>query len=258
MRASAHSITAVYSGDTGFLGSTSATLAQTVSTSNDSFAGRIILSGASVTTTGSNATATKEAGEPSHAGNAGGKSVWYSWTASSSGTVTIDTAGSNFDTLLAVYTGNSVSALTAVSGGSNDDSLAGGTTTSKVTFNVTAGTVYQIAVDGYGGVAGNITLHMAAFRRRLPQRPSMSPPPMAHSATRSTSAGPPPPAQPPGSLAHPPPTAALGHQNQRHRRDQHHLQRHHRQLRHDLLLFRQGEKRRRNQRFSAWTPAIVS
>ena len=127
---------------------------------NDAFANRTILTGKTVTVTATNSGATKETGEPKHAGNAGGKSLWWTWTAPSAGTVTIDTAGSNFDTLLAVYTGTSVSTLTPVTGGSNDDSPAGGTTTSKVTFAVTAGTVYQIAVDGYGGVAGNITLHL--------------------------------------------------------------------------------------------------
>ena len=75
--------------------------------------------------------------------------------------MTIDTAGSNFDTLLAVYTGSSISGHDGGFGvWSNDDSLAGGTTTSKVSFNVTAGTVYQIAVDGYDGVWGSITLHL--------------------------------------------------------------------------------------------------
>ena len=127
---------------------------------NDNFADRTTLSGTSITTTGSNVGATKEAGEPNHAGNAGGKSVWWTWTAPTSGTATIDTLGSSFDTLLAVYTGSNVSSLTAVPGGSNDDSPAGGTTTSKVTFAVTAGTTYQIAVDGYGGVSGSITLHL--------------------------------------------------------------------------------------------------
>jgi hypothetical protein len=128
---------------------------------NDSFANRTTITGPSVTLTATNKGATKEAGEPNHAGNVGGKSIWYTWSAPASGKVTIDTTGSNFDTLLAVYTGASVSTLTAVPGGANDDSPAGGTTTSKVSFNVTAGTTYQIAIDGYGGVYGNITLHLA-------------------------------------------------------------------------------------------------
>jgi len=52
------------------------------------------------------------------------------------------------------------STLTAVPGGANDDNPSGGTTTSKVTINVTAGTTYQIAIDGYNGVYGNIALHL--------------------------------------------------------------------------------------------------
>lgn len=154
-----HTISAIYSGDANFTGSTAANFSETISSSNDNFANRITLSGTSITTTGNNATATKETGEPKHAGNAGGKSVWWTWTAPSAGTVTIDTAGSNFDTLLAVYTGTSVSALTAVTNGSNDNA-ATGTVTSKVTFSVTAGKVYQIAVDGKAGASGNITLNL--------------------------------------------------------------------------------------------------
>src|SRR5439155_1190198 len=107
------------------------------------------------TATGSNSGATKEAGEPAHNGNAGGKSIWYRWTAPSSGTATIDTIGSAFDTLLAVYTGTAVSALTRIA--SDDDS--GGNRTSKVTFTAVAGTTYQIAIDGYNGAAGSTKLN---------------------------------------------------------------------------------------------------
>jgi len=161
-----HSITAQYGGDARFTASTSQALTQQVAspTTNtgtapsDSFAGRTTLSGSSVTASGSNVKATKETGEPRHAGITGGKSVWWTWTAPASGTVTMDTLGSSFDTLLAVYTGTSVSALTAVA--SNDDSPAGGTVTSKVSFAATAGTQYQIAVDGYQGASGSITFHL--------------------------------------------------------------------------------------------------
>src|SRR5438045_1081690 len=64
---------------------------------NDLFSDSIVLSGTDVTATGTNVGATKEAGEPSHAGSAGGASVWWSWTAPSFGSVKIDTAGSSFD-----------------------------------------------------------------------------------------------------------------------------------------------------------------
>lgn len=130
---------------------------------NDDFANTQALTGANTTVTGTNVGATKESGEPDHTGNAGGKSVWYRWTPQASGTATIDTAGSNFDTLLAVY-GGAVNSLSEVA--SNDD--ADGGVQSKVSFTATAGTTYQIAVDGWnsslGGeaTAGNITLRLAS------------------------------------------------------------------------------------------------
>ena len=83
--------------------------------------------------------------------------MWWTWTAPASGTVTVDTAGSNVDTLLAAYTGSSVWALTAAA--SNDDA-GRGTLSSKVTFDATAGRQYQIAIDGYGGASGSIALHL--------------------------------------------------------------------------------------------------
>ena len=133
---------------------------------NDNFANAQTLTGANATVTGTNVNATKESGEPNHAGNSGGKSVWYKWTPQSSGTTTIATPGSTFDTLLAVYTGDAVNSLTPVA--SNDDeNNAGGVITSKLSFAATAGTTYRIAVDGYnengaGAEAGNITLNLAS------------------------------------------------------------------------------------------------
>ncbi|MBW4665709.1 MAG: S8 family serine peptidase, partial [Chroococcus sp. CMT-3BRIN-NPC107] len=123
---------------------------------NDNFANRISISGTLVATTGTNTNATKEPGEANHGGSSGGKSVWWSWTAPKSSSVQITTEGSNFDTLLGVYTGSSVSGTTLIAG--DDDSGTG--VTSLVTFNAVAGTTYQIAVDGYGGTSGNITLNL--------------------------------------------------------------------------------------------------
>jgi len=130
-----------------------------VTPANDNFASATVLSGSSLTVTGSTVNATKQSGEPSHAGNTGGHSIWYYWTAPASGTATINTSGSNFDTLLGVYTGTSVSALTKKS--SNDDATRS-VVYSKVSFKVTAGTTYRIAVDGYNGASGNVTLNLSA------------------------------------------------------------------------------------------------
>ena len=96
--------------------------------------------------------ATKEEGEPDHAANPGGASVWYSWTPAFSGTAFVATAGSSFDTLLGVYTGSSVSSLTTLAG--NDDAALG-TLASKACFPAAAGTPYRIAVDGYDAASAD-------------------------------------------------------------------------------------------------------
>src|SRR4026209_1677715 len=78
---------------------------------NDSFASAWALSGIAASTNGSNANTTKESGEPNHANNQGGRSVWFTWVAPTNGLAQIDTLGSSFNTLLAVYTGNTVNGL---------------------------------------------------------------------------------------------------------------------------------------------------
>jgi hypothetical protein len=123
-------------------------------TSNALFSNRAQVSGTEVAVSGSNVGAGKEPGEPNHAGNVGGASAWWTWTAPESGVYAVSTAGSSFDTVLAVYTGSSVANLILVA--ANDD--AGGSSTSGLTFNASAGTTYQIAVDGYNGETGTIQL----------------------------------------------------------------------------------------------------
>lgn len=118
---------------------------------NDSFANSFRLSQVAITTAYNSVGASKETGEPAHAGNNGGASLWWSWTAPVSGTARIRTQNANYDTTLAIYTGTSVGGLTAVV--SNDD-IGGGDLQSQVQFPVTAGTIYRIAVDGYNGAAG--------------------------------------------------------------------------------------------------------
>ncbi len=127
---------------------------------NNDFVNAQVIAGCSGSVTGTNIGANRESGEPaSHSpdGDAGGGSVWYHWQAPSSGSVTMHTTGSNYDTLLAVYTGNSVGGLTAVI--KNDDVDPGTIVHSQVTFTATAGTIYKIAVDGWGADAGNIVLN---------------------------------------------------------------------------------------------------
>ncbi|MFO0975973.1 MAG: trypsin-like serine protease [Planctomycetaceae bacterium] len=126
-------------------------------TSNDKFANRRPISGALATVTGSNIGATKETGEPNVLGVSGGKSVWWTWTAPASGTVTLSTAGSSFDTTLGVYRGTAVNGLTLVKA-NDDENTNNGVYTSKLTFSAVKGQTYQILVDGYQGESGSIKL----------------------------------------------------------------------------------------------------
>ncbi len=58
---------------------------------NDMFAKALPVTGTSIVVIGSNVGATKEPGEPDHAGDPGGLSVWWTWTAPSDYAVLIRT-----------------------------------------------------------------------------------------------------------------------------------------------------------------------
>ena len=60
--------------------------------SPDDFASATAISGASGRSEASSVGANKESGEPDHAGDDGGASVWWTWTAPTTGFVTFDTA----------------------------------------------------------------------------------------------------------------------------------------------------------------------
>src|SRR6185503_12844566 len=128
---------------------------------NNNFANAQVVSGDVGTVNGSNAFATKEPGEPTNPLDVfGAKSVWFDWTATGTGQATFDTNGSNYDTILAAYTGNAVNALAVLA--SNDDIATFDdppNVQSLITFPVTAGTTYHIQVDGFDGDQGNIILH---------------------------------------------------------------------------------------------------
>ena len=117
----------------------------------DAFGSMVNLAGSSGSGTGNNSGATLESGEPQHANKDAGQSVWTGWQPGVNGIATISLAGSSFDTVLAVYTGNSLSALTPIA--SDDDSA--GYFSSAVRFNVTAGTRYRIVVASLGVSSGD-------------------------------------------------------------------------------------------------------
>ncbi|HEY3325340.1 MAG TPA: S8 family serine peptidase [Planctomycetota bacterium] len=111
------------------------------------------------TQSGSNENASKEPGEPLHAGNFGGKSLWWKWTPAASTHIAISTLDSSFDTVLAVYTGTTFADLVEVASNNDEDSFYS-ISTSRVEFDAVAGTTYYIAVDGFDGASGDVRLHL--------------------------------------------------------------------------------------------------
>ncbi|HEX8207234.1 MAG TPA: hypothetical protein VF587_14330 [Solirubrobacteraceae bacterium] len=93
--------------------------------------------------------ATREPGEPRHAGDRGGASMWFKWVPKESTTFRVTTNHSEIDTVMAMYEGTP-GALTEVA--SDDDSGIG--TASGFITQVEAGKTYYLAVDGKFGENG--------------------------------------------------------------------------------------------------------
>jgi hypothetical protein len=133
---------------------------------SDMFTNRGFIIGITNYSTTNNANATAETGEQQHfSGNTAQRSMWISWTAPAVGAVVVDTFGSSFDTILAIYTNRpsfapTVANILAVT--NNDDADGFATVQSRVVFsNLVAGRLYHIAVDGYSGATGAIALHIS-------------------------------------------------------------------------------------------------
>ncbi len=77
----------------------------------------------------------------------GTNTVWYKFTSGFDRSVSFDTVGSDYDTYIAVWTGNALNALTLV--GCDDDNDLG--FTSQLYVKLTAGVPYYIQVARYNG-----------------------------------------------------------------------------------------------------------
>ena len=127
---------------------------------NDQFDSAIVLTGLPASATGTTDGATPEAGEPSHTqrGFRRPESVWYTWTAESSGTVQVTFASETLlpsgVNILAVYSGSSLETLEPVANGSL--TVPGVVRNYTTLFDAVEGTLYAIAVargvDSLSGV----------------------------------------------------------------------------------------------------------
>ena len=90
--------------------------------------------------TGYNWGATKQAGEPDHAGDPGGASVWYAWTPPASGEARVSLQGAGGPKLLALYEGSRLGELVPIAASAGPFTY--------FAAPVTGGQEYRIAVDG--------------------------------------------------------------------------------------------------------------
>ena len=101
-------------------------------------------------------------------GGTGGATVWYRLVAPSTGQLRVDTFGSAYDTVLAVFTG-ARGALTMVT--CNDDS---GSLQSLVSFNATAGATYYIEVASYSSYSVAVPADGASTKGKALAAPNNS------------------------------------------------------------------------------------
>ena len=116
---------------------------------NDPFASSRLITGGSGAITGTTDNASTEAGEPSHASGASGRSVWYSWHCSSGGTLDLSLSGTQSGYVIAVYSGTSLDSLTPIASSQNQ----------SLRIQLVPGMVYRIAVDGLEGASGGHVLN---------------------------------------------------------------------------------------------------
>lgn len=123
------------------------------------------ISSSSGQTTASSSTLTRQGGEPVTFGQTS-QTAWFTWVAPYGTAVSFNTIGSGVsDTVLGIFTGNSVGSLTLVT---KDDDSAGGLK-SIVTFTPTAGATYHIQIGNYG--SGSTGLYVLNWSQVAPDQP---------------------------------------------------------------------------------------
>ncbi|HET8822808.1 MAG TPA: hypothetical protein VFM57_14785 [Thermoleophilaceae bacterium] len=113
---------------------------------NDDFGDAIALR-VGTTVKGSINGATKQPGEPRHARSLATRSVWYKFTSRRKRAIELGACNTNFDSVVAVYTGRSLRSLRPVDFNNDGCGESGGG--SRVSFSARAGRVYRIAVAGF-------------------------------------------------------------------------------------------------------------
>jgi subtilisin family serine protease len=105
--------------------------------------------------------ATRETGEPEHAGNEGGGSVWWAFTAPYDGLLNVRTANTRIDTVMGAYVGTRVNRLRLVTSNDDDPALAeleDNPGYSRITQALKKGMTLMVAADGFGDMRGELAI----------------------------------------------------------------------------------------------------
>ena len=131
-------------------------------TNNDDWLNEIFIANPNFSVSGSNFNATTQRDEQDLVNV--GSTVWWFVDSDTDGMVTMDTFGSDFDTQLQVYEFDPATGFAGLELVADNDDTNG--RQSQVTFNMTAGTCYEIRVGGFrtsnsisSGSEGNIVLN---------------------------------------------------------------------------------------------------
>src|SRR5687767_11451241 len=82
---------------------------------NDNFTNSTVIPAEGGVYATDNTAATAEPNEPRHGGVGDGHSLWWRWTAAANGELIVNTSGSVYTTVTAIYRGETLSNLTLVS-----------------------------------------------------------------------------------------------------------------------------------------------
>lgn len=139
---------------------------------NDSFAQAQQLNGEEDELPGEITGSSKEPGEPDHAGNPGGASVWYSWTAPDFQLMFVRVCSdAGWPPLVGVYRGDALRGLVSVA-----SSPLAPDECQRLHFRAVSGVAYRIAVDGFRApdestpATGTFTLRLALIRLTGPPK----------------------------------------------------------------------------------------
>lgn len=119
--------------------------------------------------------ATSDPNEPAHCDVPGGASYWLVYQPPTNGTVTLDTVGSGYDTVMEVYSysGTPTNYSDLIKIDCNDNAY-GTNGAARVIVPVVKTRQYLVAVDGVGGARGLAWLNYRLNTNQLPQSPTLA------------------------------------------------------------------------------------